>query len=433
MSGGGQKTPPLEQTDPVPVANSTRLLPGTRRANLRDPRASAAVPPVRVRAHARRQHAQPAPERGSRRRPRRPTMPRLLALLLTLSLRLVSAVCAPMPSAAPAPCASDGARSERLEYLVLHVVGVAAAGIASAARLSYAPSAALDAALTLLFYTAVALLLAIALYVTYAFESPDMLLVGAAAGVVVAWRSVPRLWSVRARQLHWTAPMWRTRNGRIYRRVRRRLTARDKANDIYWNGRPADAALVDGEPIVELVEEKPRHWEESVADWQTFIIRGRLGEQPARRAALALRMAYSIPLPAFVPCGKGEYFASRGTLGVEVARAWQIEQKTMTGYDSLNQFEGTQLTLCKCRSELAVLLHLKMLLYRPPLGYDGGDWTDLATDWLFGELVISLHRPLPDVLACERVAPEQDKFWNLLRRRDKRLAEYITALSHPVD
>lgn len=50
--------------------------------------------------------------------------------------------------------------------------------------------------------------------------------------------------------------------------------------------------------MIELVEKKAYDCENSGSRWKNFVIRGRLGDEVARRAALAWRMAYTIPLPA---------------------------------------------------------------------------------------------------------------------------------------
>lgn len=342
----------------------------------------------------------------------------LVCTLLPLLFSLALTACVPTLTARQEVEDEQSAQRGKLIHFFLHIVGVVLAGIASATRVSYPPSIRMDYIMIFSFYTCVLGFLAISVYVTYEFESPDMLLIGAAAGVIVAWRSIPRLWSITACKLHWEAPMWRIRDGEIYRRVRK---DRPENAEEYWNGYRYNAKLIDGKAIFELAEKEPYHWEHSVSHWKDFIVRGRLGDEPAKRAALAGRMAYTIPLPASIPCGKSEHYASKGALGVEVARTWDIKHHDMSKYNTLSHTGKRKLIECNCRHELAILLHLKMLLYQDK--HRKADWIEFATEWLFGELLTS-PAPWDNVLACGKVSSEDSLHWNFIARSDKRITDY---------
>lgn len=358
-------------------------------------------------------------------------MTRPVPLILFILLLTHHSDSSPLPSPKPSPETNgsqsqneDTSGSEKIIFLVLHLFGVLSAMLASATRLSYPSTIAMDICMTITFYISAIVTLGISLYVTYEYSSPDMLLIGTAVGVVIAGRSLPRLWSTKARHLHWAAPMWRTRNGKIYRRVRRKLKTHEESAEVFWNGYVFQSTLIDGEPIDELVEKKPRHWEESVGDWKTFVSRGRLGDRRARRAAMALRMAYTVPLPVSIECGAGEYYAARGTLGVEVANMWKTEQNVMGSFSMLSQREECCFAMCDRRTELAIVLHIKMLLYASGSDRDRGpgrDWNIFVNDWLFGEVVCSDASPMSDVLACGEVGGGSNKYWNLLRKSDSRV------------
>lgn len=220
--------------------------------------------------------------------------------------------------------------------------------------------------------------------------------------------------------------MWRVRDGKIYKRVRRKRQRNDGAKE-YWNGYLYDAKLVNGQAIFELVEKEPYHWENSGSRWRDFVVRGRLGDEPARRGALAWRMAYTIPLPAQIPCGEAEYYASRGVLGEEVAHVWNIKQHDMTKLMTLSQKGEMKLIECNCRNELAIVLHLKMLLYQKGEKRRRADWTEFATEWLFGELLTS-SPPWEDVLACGEISSDCNLYWNFVAKGDERITNYEAEL-----
>lgn len=218
--------------------------------------------------------------------------------------------------------------------------------------------------------------------------------------------------------------MWRIREGEIYKRVRKRRLP-THAED-YWNGYRYRAELVNGRSIFELVEKEPYHWENSGSRWKTFIIRGRLGDQPARRAALAWRMAYTIPLPALISCGRSEYYAARGVLGEEVAHTWDVNQNNMSNYKTLSQNGNRAMIECDSRNELAIVLHLQMLLYQKEERHRKEDWTEYATEWLFGEIVTSSGAPWENVLACGKVRQDGDLYWSFVAKNDRRVMNYGT-------
>lgn len=76
-------------------------------------------------------------------------------------------------------------------------------------------------------------------------------------------------------------------------------------------------------------------------------------------------MGYMLPLTASFKFWRAERYVSRSALGVEVAGEWKVEHGRLGAFDTPHWQDGYGLTWCESRSELAVLLTMKLLLYAP--------------------------------------------------------------------
>jgi len=292
----------------------------------------------------------------------------------------------------------DLSTGKRVTFVVLHIVGVICASLAAGSRDYYASTIRHEMFLTVCFYILTFIVLADAIYLTYEFQSPDMLLLGAAIGAVVFGWEVPRLWTISARGMHNRAPMWRTRRDYLYKRVRRELTNDEKANRarsaLDWHGAAYKSTLSDGNEILLVREEDPLHWARRESDWRNRMRKARLGNMAARRA--------------------------RGVTGAEVAHVWNMDQRDLSVQESLSRNTDTTTVLCEHRRDLAILIHFKMLLNGPERRESGNDWQRYAADWLFGEMLLSEKVPLENTLAHGKISNDGEVYWNLRRESESR-------------
>lgn len=109
-------------------------------------------------------------------------------------------------------------------------------------------------------------------------------------------------------------------------------------------------------------------------------------------------------------------------MGEEVAHAWNITRQDMSRHTTLSHRNEKRLIECNCRHELAVLLLLKMLLYMLEDESREANWTGFATDWLFGELVMSSDSPEDNLLACGKLS-DGNSYWNFVAKHHGRVCE----------
>jgi len=213
--------------------------------------------------------------------------------------------------------------------------------------------------------------------------------------------------------------MWRTWNGVILKRTRRTKLNKEEKQEEFQHAYKQTPHLENGAMITELVEKDPLLWEKNESNWRTFVSSARTGNPGAHRAALALRMAHSVPMPAVIDCCGTGSEVNRGATGSELTDVWSLDKNELAGFEKLfvdcTQPKPVEFTK---RWELAVALHIKMLLQNKSnsSGFDDRE----AQKFLFGHLVCSFHNPLPNVLAWGRVSGSASTIWNIISKHDER-------------
>lgn len=197
--------------------------------------------------------------------------------------------------------------------------------------------------------------------------------------------------------------MWRVKNNLMHKRVRTRSSETRNKKSLYsWNGDVYEFRLMDGTIGRVAVEEIPRHWEKHQLKWRRWIVDGRIGVRSARRGAMALRMAFMLPLPAKVWIRLGERYAAKGSVGAEVREIWGMGVADIPGICGEQwRSKRDEWLEMEEREELAMVLHLKLLMYeeskRVKRDESSGSedrckrvnkvrWMEMVDEWFEGEM-----------------------------------------------
>lgn len=284
-------------------------------------------------------------------------------------------------------------------------------------RTTYTKTRTGDVIMTISFYVICAIIAGISGYLVFIFQSGDMLLIAATTGIVLYERVFPRLWSVSARRFHWETPMWRGKDGVLYKRVRQMdRTERLIEDTERWNGRVYKMELKDGTEARQVKELDGYHWEMHMQQWRDLVVLGRVGVRRARRGAIALRIAYMIPLPAQIWLRKSERFAAKGSAEGEVRKTWGRSVGDVPGVANGDwRKQPGEWVEVNDREDLAMLMHLKLLMFEEKMRKRDkeGDWMELVECWRTADMQTG-ERELgrtDGLLAQGTLNEERTRFW----------------------
>lgn len=324
----------------------------------------------------------------------------------------------------PAPWFEQRPNLGRLVFFALHVIGISAFVLLSLQRFYYLSSEFKEIMCVVAFVILTGIFLACSGYLCFVYGSSDLLLIGIGINILEKWRSLPRISSIETRKMHRKAPMWRSIQGEMFKQTTRNAEPYEK-KDVFMDAYRQEPHLENGFKVTELIEKEPSRWENDQYDWRKFIISARMGDTGAHRAALALRMAHSVPLPAVINCDVNSTAlnVARVSASAELKQQWHLDNQQIGYFVSFFQPGPNPAPIeVSDRTDLAIVLHLKMLMDDNGDGFSGS--RKFADDWLFGEMVCSFGQHLQDPLVWGTVDGEPEKYWNILSRTDARMTAY---------